>query len=184
MEITNSEILYKLRIKNFAIFDVLPAYQINDFLHYLERLSEGVDLESYGQVKYKEIRTIEEEKIAMKRELIYREKLRNILIQSRDYLANLNADNSKEPLLELELTEHQQKIIYLEKIGVLDFLRKKYSITSNSELANVLHPFIEIKADTIRKTLERIVKNEIKESTEGPVMNTINKLKLNISKEK
>ncbi len=89
-----------------------------------------------------------------------------------------------EELPDLNFEEEQQKIIYLDKIGVLDFLRKEHSMSSSSELAKVLNPATGIKAGTIRKTIDRIIKKEIKESTEIPVLNIINKLKLNISKEK
>jgi hypothetical protein len=89
-----------------------------------------------------------------------------------------NPAANEHVLLDFEFTEGQQKIIFLEKIGVIDFLRKEFGNPSNSKLGEILKPVTGLKPDTIRKYLERIGNNETSEGAESAVLSIISQLKL------
>lgn len=63
--------------------------------------------------------------------------------------------------LDLSDTSAVEKIIYLNELGIIDFLRSKTKAgISNTALASVLSGITGIKAETIRPSLNRLSKND------------------------
>lgn len=66
-----------------------------------------------------------------------------------------------EPELDLSDTSAVEKIIYLNELGIIDFLRTKTKAgISNGGLASVLSGITGIKAETIKPSLNRLSNND------------------------
>ena len=100
--------------------------------------------------------------------------LREIL----EKLENFTLDNQEEKVNVIELKESQHKIILLDQLGVIEFIRKEFCISSNLKIGEILSPITNIKPDTIRTYLSRIQKGEILDNTNGYVSNVFNQLKI------
>lgn len=75
--------------------------------------------------------------------------------------AKSTTDTEPEPL-DLSDTSAVEKIIYLNELGVIDFLRTKTKMgVSNGGLASVLSGITGIKAETIKPSLNRLSNNDI-----------------------
>ena len=71
--------------------------------------------------------------------------------------------NHLEILSEIDLSDSKavEKIIYLNELGITDFLRTKTKVgISNSGLASVLSGITGIKAETIKPSLNRLSSND------------------------
>lgn len=86
-----------------------------------------------------------------------------------------------EPL-DLSDTSAVQRIIYLNELGIIDFLRTKAKVgISNGELASLLSAITGVKANTIKPSLNRLDKNDI-DDNKHPYYKTdnVNKIKKRI----
>ena len=83
----------------------------------------------------------------------------------------------EEVLNDYELPELQQKILFLDHLGVIDFIIEKYKIISNANMGEILSPITDIKADTIRVYLNRI-KDKVIDKENPEVLALMVKLKL------
>lgn len=74
--------------------------------------------------------------------------------------AKITIDTEPEPL-DLSNTSAVEKIIYLNELGIIDFLRTKTKAgISNGGLASVLSSITGIKAETIKPSLNRLSNND------------------------
>jgi hypothetical protein len=87
---------------------------------------------------------------------------------------NLNLNES----LELEFVEDQQKVLFLHKLGVIEYLRKSQNGISENKIGEILHPIINVRQDTIRKCIERIRNDSLNPKVTEAVLNTITQLKI------
>jgi hypothetical protein len=77
------------------------------------------------------------------------------------FKANVKTETTPEPEpLDLSDTSAVEKIIYLNELGIIDFLRLKTKIgISNGGLASLLSGITGIKPDTIKSSLNRLPKD-------------------------
>lgn len=87
---------------------------------------------------------------------------------------NFNLNES----LELKFDEDQQKVLYLYKLGVIEYLRKSQNGISENKIGEILHPIINVRPDTIRKCIERIRNDSLHPKVTEAVLNTITQLKI------
>jgi hypothetical protein len=76
-------------------------------------------------------------------------------------------NESKEDNYYIDLSNSSdvQKIIYLQELGIIDFLRNKSKVgISNSGLASILSGITGIKQGTLKPSLNRIDKKDIDDS--------------------
>jgi hypothetical protein len=90
----------------------------------------------------------------------------------------MELNSPEEELNDFELKEDQEKILFLDNIGVIEFLRKKYSITSNGHMGEILKPITGVKPATIARTLSRIHNKELPEKSMKNVNSLKDKLKI------
>lgn len=174
-KIYHEENYYKLMAGNIHVIDSMTLAQIFEIRKFAER--QVIEISLFGpkkeHLKPEEFFNTNLEYKSAKQtfDLIdnyYNEKSKNI--------------EQKEKLNDYELNEDQEKILFLEKIGVVDFLRTKYKLSSNGRIGEILKPVTNVKSDTTAKTLGRIYKNALSDKTNTVIFNLINKLKLKIDK--
>lgn len=94
-----------------------------------------------------------------------------------DHLA-ITTQQLKTELLDLSDTSAVEKIIYLNELGIIDFLRSKAKIgISNGGLASVISAITGIKQGTIKPSLNRLDKNDI-DDNKHPYFKTENVTKI------
>lgn len=75
--------------------------------------------------------------------------------------SELEPESSLSEPVDLSDTSAVEKIIYLNELGIIDFLRTKSKAgISNSSLASILSGITGIKADTLKPSLNRLSSND------------------------
>lgn len=79
-----------------------------------------------------------------------------------EFLKSRKPQQTELEPLDLSDTKAVEKIIYLNELGIIDFLRSKPEFASSTNLmATVLSAITEEKAGTLQTSLNRIIKNDI-----------------------
>lgn len=187
MELDFEKIFNKLKGGNPHALDNLTLEQLHEFCKWTEFRLNKIDFMLIGLVAEGYVspringRDIEEIRNNSSDYKQTKQVLDFALIKYKERMAE---HEPKEVLNEFEFKEAKQKILFLERIGVIDFIRKEFSNPSNGKIGEILKPVTGIAPDTIRKYLENIQTGNIKSETENSVMNLINELKLKINKTK
>jgi exonuclease VII small subunit len=115
------------------------------------------------------------------------DKIKAFLEQRKEELENnlntVHQQSEPEPI-DLSDTSAVEKIIYLEELGIIDFLRSKTKVgISNTALASVLSGITGVKAETIKPSLNRLSNNDIIDNKHPYyTTKTVDKIKLFLSK--
>jgi hypothetical protein len=152
-------------IDNIELFfyDVLF---LNDYKYQMADFCEYFDL-TFSNPKYLD-------DFLHKSELLYPElyELERIAvskIEKENKNNNIEPSELEEELIEEFNTPIVKRIIYLQKLGVIDFLRKKQPFnTSINSLANVFSGIIDAKASSIQPLLNIMLGNDI-ENPKNPL---------------
>jgi hypothetical protein len=161
---------HKLEKVQTAIRDLKPIIEFGDEPDYNET-REHIKAEGYDLTPKDEIRKLYWWSVRYESFL-------------KERLQELNKPEQPEPEpLDLSDTTAVEKIIYLNELGVIDFLRTKTKAgISNGGLASVLSGITGIKADTIRPSLNRLVKNDTDDKNHPYfTTKTVDKIKLFLS---
>jgi len=121
---------------------------------------------------------IELEKLAYFYNIDYKQILDRMGLEILEYDLFENETEKESELLEIELERTQPKVLFLEKLGVLDFILKSQNNISENRMAELLSPIIGQSPKGIRKALERIRNGKLSSDAYQSIINTINALKI------
>lgn len=121
---------------------------------------------------------IELEKLAYFYDIDYKTILDRMGLEILEYDLFENQTEKEIEFMEIELERTQPKIIFLEKLGVLDFIRKTQNNISENKMAELLKPIIGQSPNGIRKALERIRNGSLNQNATQRVVNTFNALNI------
>ncbi len=94
-------------------------------------------------------------------------------------LVKININDTSEVIKnEIIPQEYQRMIVMIDELGVIKFLKDKYESHSSSVIGNILSKCIGIKQDTIRKTIDRIEKESLKDQYDDYLTSTFKSLKI------
>lgn len=180
------EFEYKNGIKNRGL--------ARNFFTLINEYKEVYDIDRYDIIKLQD-----EEKIRNTFINLHKKELLEIsyFIQLEYWLKNLNTTPTKEidnntfdetPLLDLSQSKGTEKIIYLQELGILDFIQKKHPYLSVNGLANLFSAITGENTTTLQPYLNPIINSENDQrknpyNSEKTVFKVRNKLiELNIKK--
>jgi hypothetical protein len=107
-------------------------------------------------------------------------------INARFNLLKIDINNLKnaveEAFIEIEITNDKAKVLLLEHLGVLDFIRTKYIGITNHRLGEIFGPIIDKKPKSFAKILDRLHKVVLPGKDKKKSEQTFNELKLVVRK--
>lgn len=183
----NDEILKKIESGNFYVLAKLDKFQEHDFIHYLEKRSQGINIDykptSNESVKKRIIIDGSPEEEIRRKDLFEKrrkeifEYFSNLLVKCKEYIdtntEKINQNNNSEPLNNyvedsVKLTNFE-RLYWFDKIGGLDLPIFKNQEFTNTNRDKILAKVLGINTRDIKSYWNQDTKNPLTEKGKSKI---------------
>jgi hypothetical protein len=92
-----------------------------------------------------------------------------------------NINNAiEEAFIEIDISRPTETVMFLEKLGIFDFLKKEISTISNNQLGQIFGQITNIKPETFSRALDRLRVSDPTAKTEKKIQKIFKKLNIPI----